>query len=144
MKQFNSDTNAMNKKYLKEIQEKRKEETFSSEKMKIMKMPNIKKSKNEEMNKKEKKWKYKKKQEKRSGMRGGSSNVLGHFLRYEQHACLLVEMLARPCGTRLLEQASGAGHEREEEEYEWHGFWRGCWGQGGCEVCAGGSRDGHS
>ena len=40
------------------------------------------------------------------GMRGGSSNVLGSFLRYEQHACLLVEMLARPCGARLLEQAS--------------------------------------
>ena len=33
-KQLNSDTNASNKKYLKEIQEKRKEETFSSEKMK--------------------------------------------------------------------------------------------------------------
>ena len=50
-KQLNSDTNASNKKYLKEIQEKRKEETFSSEKMK-KKMKNIKKSKNEEMNKK--------------------------------------------------------------------------------------------
>ena len=36
-KQFNSDTNASNKKYLKEIQEKRKEETFSSEKMKKIK-----------------------------------------------------------------------------------------------------------
>ena len=33
-KQLNSDTNASNRKYLKEIQEKRKEETFSSEKMK--------------------------------------------------------------------------------------------------------------
>ena len=33
-KQLNSGTNASNKKYLKEIQEKRKEETFSSEKMK--------------------------------------------------------------------------------------------------------------
>ena len=33
-KQLNSDTNASNKQYLKEIQEKRKEETFSSEKMK--------------------------------------------------------------------------------------------------------------
>ena len=33
-KQLNSDTNASNKTYLKEIQEKRKEETFSSEKMK--------------------------------------------------------------------------------------------------------------
>ena len=31
-KHLNSDTNASNKKYLKEIQEKRKEETFSSEK----------------------------------------------------------------------------------------------------------------
>ena len=31
-KQSNSDTNASNKKYLKEIQEKRKEKTFSSEK----------------------------------------------------------------------------------------------------------------
>ena len=29
-KQLNSDTNASNKKYLKEIQEKRKEKTFSS------------------------------------------------------------------------------------------------------------------
>ena len=46
-KQLNSDTNASNKKYLKEIQEKRKEETFSSE--------NSKKSKNEEMNKKREK-----------------------------------------------------------------------------------------
>ena len=50
-KQLNSDTNASNKKYLKEIQEKRKEETFNSEKWK-KKMENIKKSKNEEMNKK--------------------------------------------------------------------------------------------
>ena len=33
-KQLNSDTNASKKKLLKEIQEKRKEETFSSEKMK--------------------------------------------------------------------------------------------------------------
>ena len=33
-KQLNSDTNASNKKYLKEIQEKRKEETVSSEKVK--------------------------------------------------------------------------------------------------------------
>ena len=33
-KQLNSDTNASNKKYLKEVQEKTKEETFSSEKMK--------------------------------------------------------------------------------------------------------------
>ena len=32
-KQLNSDTNATKKKYLKEIQEKRKEETLSSEKM---------------------------------------------------------------------------------------------------------------
>ena len=31
-KQLNSETNASNKTYLKEIQEKRKEETFSSEK----------------------------------------------------------------------------------------------------------------
>ena len=56
------------------------------------------------------------------GMRGGNSNVLGSFLRYEQHA------------RRLGGGASGAGNEREEDEYEWHGFWRGCWG--GCEVCA--------
>ena len=34
MKHLNSDTNASNKKFLKEIQEKSKEETFSSEKMK--------------------------------------------------------------------------------------------------------------
>ena len=33
-KQLNSDTNASNKKYLKEIQEKRKEATFSYEKKK--------------------------------------------------------------------------------------------------------------
>ena len=33
-KQLNSDTDASKKKYLKERQEKRKEETFSSEKMK--------------------------------------------------------------------------------------------------------------
>ena len=33
-KHLNSDTNASNKKYLKEVQEKRKEETFFSEKMK--------------------------------------------------------------------------------------------------------------
>ena len=50
-KQLNSDTNASNKKYLKEIQETREEETFSSEKRK-KKMKNMKKSKNEEMNKK--------------------------------------------------------------------------------------------
>ena len=39
------------KKYLKEIQEKRKEETFSSEKMKKEHEKTLKKSKNEEMNK---------------------------------------------------------------------------------------------
>ena len=55
-KQKNSDTNASNKKYLKEIQEKRKEETFSWEKQK-KKMKNIKKSQNEEMNKKREKMK---------------------------------------------------------------------------------------
>ena len=47
-KQLNSDINASNKKYLKEIQEKRKEETFSSEK----KRKTLKNQKNEEMNKK--------------------------------------------------------------------------------------------
>ena len=40
-KQLNSDTNASKKKYLKEIQEKRKEETFSSEKMKKENEKNI-------------------------------------------------------------------------------------------------------
>ena len=39
---------------------------------------------------------------------------------------------------RLGGGASGAGDEREEDEYEWYGFWKGCWGQGACEVCAGG------
>ena len=33
---------------------------------------------------------------------------------------------------------------REEDEYEWQGVWRGCWGSGGCEVCAGGPRDDRS
>ena len=33
---------------------------------------------------------------------------------------------------------------REEDEYEWQGVWRGCWGSGGCEVYAGGPRDGRS
>ena len=47
-KQLNSDTNASNKKYLKEIQEKRKEETFSSEKMK---KENEKHFKNQKMKK---------------------------------------------------------------------------------------------
>ena len=50
-KQLNSDTDASNKTYLKEIQEKRKEEPFFFGKMKN-KRKNIKKSKNEEMNKK--------------------------------------------------------------------------------------------
>ena len=50
-KQLNSDTNASNKKYVKEIQEKRKEESFSSDKMK-KENEKYKKSKNEEMNKK--------------------------------------------------------------------------------------------
>ena len=68
-KQLNSDANASNNKYLKEIQEKRKEDTLSSEKIKKRKMKNIKKSKNEEMNKKnekkqqkfgEKKWEKRK------------------------------------------------------------------------------------
>ena len=60
-KQLNSDTNASNKKDLKEIQEKRKEETFSSEKKK---MKNIKKSKNEEIEQKMRKIKSKKKDKK--------------------------------------------------------------------------------
>ena len=51
-KQLNSDTNASNKTYLKEIQEKRREETFSSEKMKERKWKTLKNSRNEEMNKK--------------------------------------------------------------------------------------------
>ena len=48
-KQLNSDTNASNLKYLKEIQEKRKEYAFCR---KNEKMKHMKKSKNEEMNKK--------------------------------------------------------------------------------------------
>ena len=48
-KQLNSDTNASNTTYLKEIQEKRKKKIFLR---KNEKMKNIKKSKNEEMNKK--------------------------------------------------------------------------------------------
>ena len=66
-KQLNSDTNASKKTYLKEIQEKRKEETLSSEKMK-KNMKNIEKSKNAEMNKKKtknEKIKSKKKTKKR-------------------------------------------------------------------------------
>ena len=57
-KHLNSDTDASNKKYLKEIQEKRKWETFfflkkKNEKRKNeKKMKNVIKSKNEEMNKK--------------------------------------------------------------------------------------------
>ena len=39
------------------------------------------------------------------GMRGGSSDELYSFLRYGQRVCLLVQMLARPYGARLLEQA---------------------------------------
>ena len=50
-KQLNSDTNASNKTYLKEIQEKRKEETFSLEKMN-KENEKHEKSQNEEMNKK--------------------------------------------------------------------------------------------
>ena len=45
---------------MQEIQEKGKEQTFSSEEMK-KKMKNIKKSKNEEMNKKWEKWQIKSK-----------------------------------------------------------------------------------
>ena len=45
-KQLNSDTNASNQKYLKEIQEKRNEESFSSEKKKKRKNEKIKKMKN--------------------------------------------------------------------------------------------------
>ena len=51
-KNLNSDTNASKKKYLKEIQEKSKEETFFFRNKWKKKMENIKKSKNEEMNKK--------------------------------------------------------------------------------------------
>ena len=47
-KQLNSDTNASNKKYLKEIEEKRKAETFSSEKMR---KENEKTLKNQKMKK---------------------------------------------------------------------------------------------
>ena len=48
---LNSDTNASNKKYLKEIEEKLKKKLFSSEKMN-KENEKHKKSKNEEMNKK--------------------------------------------------------------------------------------------
>ena len=44
-KQLNSDTNASNKSYLKEIQEKKKRRNFFLRKMKKRKMKNIKKSK---------------------------------------------------------------------------------------------------
>ena len=50
-KQLNSDTNASNITYLKEIEEKRKEDTFSSEKMKKENEKHYK-NQNEEMNKK--------------------------------------------------------------------------------------------
>ena len=84
------------------------------------------------------------------GMLGGSGGVHSSSVRYVQHACLLVVWLVvRPCGLRHLGQVSWWRHfvnwQREgRDEYEWHGFWKGCWSQGGCEVCAGGSRDGHS
>ena len=55
-KQLNSDTNASKKTYLKEMQEKSKEETFPQKKRK-KKMKNIQKSKNEEMYKKREKMK---------------------------------------------------------------------------------------
>ena len=42
---------------------------------------------------------------------------------------------------RLDGSASGTGKGREEYEYEWQEFWGGCWGPGGCEVCAGGPGD---
>ena len=40
------------------------------------------------------------------GMLGGSGGMHSSFARYLQHACLLVEMLARLCGLRHLGQAS--------------------------------------
>ena len=51
-KQLNSDTNVSNQKYLKEIHEKKKRRNFFFWKNMKKKMINIKKSKNEEMNKK--------------------------------------------------------------------------------------------
>ena len=61
------------------------------------------------------------------GMRGGSSNVLGSFLRYCGDGWRGLAVRAFWSG-RL--GGSGAGNEREEDEYEWHRFWRGCWGPG--------------
>ena len=64
---LNSDTNASNKKYLKEIQEKRKEETFFFRKKK-KKMKNIqKKKRNEQKKRKNEKIKKQEKDKKKSG-----------------------------------------------------------------------------
>ena len=87
-KQLNSDTDASNKKYLKETQVKRKEETFSSKKWK-KKMKNIKKSKNEEMNKKWEKMKIKckkktKKREKKKVGKKGKEGPKGYHPRWVQ------------------------------------------------------------
>ena len=68
-KQLNSDTNASNKEYLKEIPKKEKKKLFLRKKYK-KKMKNIKKSKNEEMNKKLIKNEKNKKQEKKTKKNG--------------------------------------------------------------------------
>ena len=81
---MNSDTNASIKKYSKEIQEKRKEETFSSEKWK-KKMKNIKKSTNEEMNKNEKNENLKSNQKKQKNGRNRKKGKRGAHPRRAQN-----------------------------------------------------------
>ena len=54
-----------------------------------------------------------------------------------EYACFVVVWLVvRPCGF-LVETIRELATRGKRDEYEWHGFWRGCWGQGGCEVYAG-------
>ena len=60
-KQLNSDTNASNKTYLKEIQEQRKEETFLFRKMDKENEKHLKNQKMKKWTKNEKKWKEDKK-----------------------------------------------------------------------------------
>ena len=98
-KHLNSDTNASNKQYLKEIQEK-KEETFFFRKNEKRKWKTLKKSKNEEMKKMRKNEKIKmkkkdKKREKKKVGKKGKEGPKGYHPRWAQKLIFHIRTVKR-------------------------------------------------
>ena len=116
-KQLNSDTNASNKTYLKEIQEKRKEETFFFRKMK---KENEKHQKNQKMKKNEQKMRKnekKKRQKKREkGGKKGKEGPKGYHPRWAQKLIFHIRIVKRNRNEIDAQKRSDFEHPTKKEK----------------------------